>query len=291
MISANKNSFPSGAMGMAGGIDAHQHFWHYHPVTHNWINEDMAVIRKDFLPADLAPVLSGNNIDACVAVQADQSERETDFLIQLANENPFIKGVVGWVDLCAENIRERLLHYRQYPVVKGFRHILQGEEPGFMLQPGFLRGIAALKEFGFTYDILIYPKHLPAALELVKQFPDQPFVIDHMAKPFIKDGLIGEWKKGMQAIARYPNVYAKVSGMVTEADWKKWKALDFVPYLDTVTEAFGINRLLYGSDWPVCLVAASYADMIGMIRNYFLSFSPAEQASVFGGNAANFYHL
>lgn len=286
MISANKNSSPLG-----GGIDAHQHFWHYHPVTQNWINEDMAVIRKDFLPADLAPVLRENTIDACVAVQADQSEKETEFLIRLANENSFIKGVVGWVDLRAENIRERLLLYRQYPVVKGFRHILQGEEPGFMLQPGFLRGIAALKEFGFTYDILIYPKHLSAALELVKQFPDQPFVIDHMAKPFIKDGLIEEWKKGIQAIARYPNVYAKVSGMVTEADWNKWKALDFVPYLDTVTEAFGINRLLYGSDWPVCLVAASYADMIGMVRNYFLSFSPAEQASVFGGNAANFYHL
>ena len=287
MIAANKNSSPLGA----GGIDAHQHFWHYHPVTHNWINEDMAVIRKDFLPADLAPVLRENNINGCVAVQADESEKETDFLIQLANEHPFIKGVVGWVDLRAANIRERLVHYRQYPVVKGFRHILQGEEPGFMLQPGFLRGIAALKEFGFTYDILIYPKHLTAALELVKLFPGQPFVIDHMAKPFIKDGLIEEWKKGMRAIARYPNVYAKVSGMVTEADWKKWKALDFVPYLDAVTEAFGINRLLYGSDWPVCLVAASYTDMIGMVRNYFLSFSSAEQASVFGGNAANFYHL
>lgn len=290
MTNENKNSSPLGAGGM-GGVDAHQHFWHYDPIAHEWIDETMSVIRKDFLPIDLKPLLEQHQVDSCVAVQADQSEKETDFLIGLAAENPFIKGVVGWVDLRAANIRERLLHYQQYPIVKGFRHILQGEEPSFMLQPDFVRGITALKEFGYTYDILIYPKHLPAAIELVKQFPDQPFVIDHMAKPLIKAGLVDEWKKGMQALAQFPNVYCKVSGMVTEADWQNWKPDHFIPYLDTVTEAFGTGRLLYGSDWPVCLVAAHYTDMIGLVRNYFLSFSKEEQEAIFGGNAVKFYHL
>jgi L-fuconolactonase len=276
---------------MQPAIDAHQHFWKYDPVAHSWINDEMSVIRKDFLPADLSPLLQQNKITGCIAVQADQTEKETDFLIELAGKNSFIKGVVGWVDLRAENIRERLVHYQKYPVVKGFRHILQGEEPGFMLQPDFLRGVAALKEFGFTYDILIFPKHISAAIELVKQFPEQPFVIDHIAKPFIKDGLIDEWKNGMQIIAQFPNVYCKVSGMVTEADWKNWTKEDFTPYLDAVTESFGVNRLMYGSDWPVCLVAASYEKMISLIQDYFSSFTASEQELIMGGNATRFYRL
>lgn len=272
-------------------IDSHQHFWQYHPVTHDWINEDMAVIRKDFLPVELQPLLQQNNISGCIAVQADQSEKETDFLIQLATENTFIKGVVGWVDLRAENIRDRLLHYRQMPIVKGFRHILQGEDPAFMLQPDFIRGIAALQEFGFTYDILIFPKHLPATIALVEQFPEQPFVIDHIAKPFIKAGLPNEWKKGIKTIAQFPNVHCKISGMVTEADWKNWKKEDFIPYLDIVVENFGVSRLLYGSDWPVCLVAASYKKTIGLVRDYFSSFTVAEEELIFGKNATQFYRL
>ncbi|MDB5210362.1 MAG: amidohydrolase 2 [Sediminibacterium sp.] len=272
-------------------VDSHQHFWKYDPVVHEWINGDMSVIRKDFLPEDLLHVFQQNNIEGCVAVQADQSEKETDFLIGLANTNPFIKAVVGWVDLRAENIKERLAHYKQYPVVKGFRHILQGEDLSFMLQPDFLRGIAALQEFGFTYDVLIFPKHLSSAIELVKQFPEQPFVIDHMAKPFIKDGLIDDWKKGMRTLAQFPNVYCKISGMVTEAGWKNWKREDFTPYLDVVTESFGVNRLMYGSDWPVCLVAASYEKVLGLVKNYFSSFSPGEREAVFGGNASRFYGL
>ena len=272
-------------------IDAHQHFWQYHPVTHDWINEDMAVIRKNFSPVELQPLLQQNNISGCIAVQADQSEKETDFLIQLATENTFIKGVVGWVDLRAENIRDRLLHYHQMPIVKGFRHILQGEDPAFMLQPDFIRGIAALQEFGFTYDILIFPKHLPATIALVEQFPAQLFVIDHIAKPFIKAGLIDEWKKGIQMIAQFPNVHCKVGGMVTEADWKNWKKEDFIPYLDIVVKNFGVSRLLYGSDWPVCLVAASYEKTIGLVRDYFSSFTVAEEELIFGKNATQFYRL
>jgi len=285
------NGSPLGAGGVAGGIDAHQHFWKYDPVVHDWINEEMAVIRKDFLPGQLAPLLQQNNISGSVLVQVDQSEKETDLLIQLAKENPFIKGVVGWVDLRAENIRDRLEHYHQNKIVKGLRHILQGEDPKFMLQPDFLRGIAALQEFGFTYDILIFPKHLLAAIELVKQFPEQAFVIDHLAKPFIKAGLIDEWKKGMEMIAQFPNVSCKVSGMVTEADLKNWKREDFIPYLDVAVESFGVNRLMYGSDWPVCLVAASYEKVTGLVRNYFSSFSIAEQELIMGGNAFRFYHL
>jgi len=276
---------------ITGAIDAHQHFWQYHPVQHSWINDDMAVIRKNFSPADLQPVLQQNGVSGCVAVQADQTEAETDFLLQLAQKNDFIKGVVGWVDLRAANLRQKLEHYAQFRPVKGFRHILQGEEPAFMLQPDFIKGIGLLAKFNFTYDILIYPQHLQAAAALVQQFPDQPFVIDHIAKPFIKDGVIDGWKKDITAIAQYPNVHCKLSGMVTEADMRNWKPSDFTPYLDVVTEAFGINRLMYGSDWPVCLVAASYKDMMDIVKNYFSSFTAGEQQAVFRTNATAFYHL
>lgn len=272
-------------------IDAHQHFWHYHPDTHGWINEEMAVIRKDFLPSDLLPVLEENGVEGTVAVQADQTDKETEFLLSLAAEHDFIKGVVGWVDLRAADIRERLAAYASQKKLKGFRHILQGEEPAFMLQPSFQNGISALKEFGYTYDILIYPKHLEAAKELVKRNPDQPFVIDHIAKPYIKDGLVDEWKKGMQQLASFPNVFCKLSGMVTEADWKNWTKKDLLPYLDAVTEAFGTGRLLYGSDWPVCLVAASYEAMMQPVKEYFSSFTQSEQQQVFALNTLSFYHL
>ncbi len=272
-------------------IDAHQHFWHYNAEKHNWINDEMAVIRRDFLPADLAPVLTENGIDGCVAVQADQTEAETNFLIELAATNSFIKGVVGWVDLRADNIKERLQHYAQFNIVKGFRHVLQGEAPEFMLQPTFLNGIAALQEFDFTYDILIFPNHLKAALELVQQFPSQPFVIDHIAKPYIKDGLLADWIKDINVIAQHSNVQCKISGMVTEADFKQWKKEDFTPYIETVVKAFGIERIMFGSDWPVCLSAASYKDMVGIVKDYFTPFSIDEQALFFGRNAIQFYKL
>jgi L-fuconolactonase len=272
-------------------IDAHQHFWQYNVVKQAWIDDTMRVIRNDFFPEQLAPILIANQIDGCVAVQADQTEQETDFLIEQANKNPFIKAVVGWVDLKAPNLVERLAYYQQYPIVKGFRHILQGEDPSFMLSPEFTRGISALADFGYTYDILIYPKHLSAALELVIQFPNQPFVIDHLAKPFIKEGTIADWKIGMNALAQHSNVFCKLSGMVTEADWLHWNEADFTPYLDAVVASFGIERIMFGSDWPVCLVAASYEKMAAIVTNYFSQFSAAEQELVFGKNAIKFYHL
>lgn len=270
-------------------IDSHQHFWHYHPVKHDWIDDTMKVIRKDFLPADLQPVLQKHNIDGCIAVQADQTETETNFLLSLQKANNFIKGIVGWVDLRAANIKERLAYYKQFSAIKGFRHILQGEAPEFMVQQNFLNGIAALKEFDFTYDILIFPKHLPAAITLVQHFPEQKFIIDHIAKPYIKDGLIGEWKHAIKNIARHENVYCKISGMVTEADYSHWKQKDFTPYLDVVVEAFGSKRILYGSDWPVCQVAASYTKMLNIVKDYFATFSANEQDDFFGNNAAAFY--
>jgi len=272
-------------------IDTHQHYWKYDPVNYAWINDDMAVIRQDFLPADLQPVLAANGVAASIAVQADQTEQETDWLLQLADENPFIAGVVGWVDLRSPQLAERLQHYAQFSKLKGFRHVLQGEEPSFMLQSSFVNGIAQLQAHGFAYDILIFPQHLPAALQLVQQFPEQRFVIDHLAKPYIKQGLIGEWASGMKALAAHTNVYCKISGMVTEADWRKWSAADLHPYIDTVVQAFGTNRCMFGSDWPVCLVAAAYDKWLQTVQDFFAGFSTEEQAMVFGGNAKHFYQI
>jgi L-fuconolactonase len=272
-------------------IDAHQHFWRYHPATHEWISNEMSVITKDFLPADLAPILQENKVDGCIAVQANQSEKETAFLTALAKENDFIKGVVGWADLRANNIAERLAYYKQETLVKGFRHILQGEAPEFMLQPDFLHGISLLKDFGFCYDILVFPRHLEATLELIKKNPEQVFVIDHIAKPDIKNQLLTGWSGGMKTIAQYPNVHCKISGMVTEADWQNWTEEDLYPYLDVVTETFGINRLLYGSDWPVCLVAASYEQVMAPLKKYYAAFTQTEQQKIFGSNAVELYHL
>lgn len=272
-------------------IDTHQHYWRYDPVHYAWINDEMAVIRRDFLPADLQPVLTANSIAASIAVQADQTEQETDWLLQLADENPFIAGVVGWVDLRSPQVAERLQHYAQFSKLKGFRHVLQGEEPSFMLQPSFVNGIAQLHAHGFAYDILIFPQHLQAALQLVQQFPEQRFVIDHLAKPYIKQGLIGEWAAGMKALAAHTNVYCKISGMVTEADWRNWTAADLHPYIDTVVQAFGTNRCMFGSDWPVCLVAAAYDKWLQTVQDYFAGFSTEEQAMVFAGNAKHFYQI
>lgn len=272
-------------------IDTHQHFWKYDPVNYSWINDEMQVIRRDFLPGDLAVVLKENKVQGCVAVQADQTEAETDWLLELAAKNDFIQGVVGWVDLRSNAIEERLQHYTQFKKLKGFRHVLQGEEPSFMLQKDFLNGINKLNQFGFAYDILIFPQHLSAALQLVEQFPQQRFVVDHVAKPYIKDGKIDEWKAGMQQLAQYNNVYCKISGMVTEADWKTWTADQLKPYIDVVVESFGIDRIMYGSDWPVCLVASSYNKWIETVQNYFASFSVEDQQKVFSSNAINFYKL
>jgi L-fuconolactonase len=225
-------------------------------------------------------------------VQASQSEAETDELLAHAAAHPFIKGVVGWVDLQAPDVAERLAHYRQFGVLKGFRHVLQGEaDRALLLTPAFRRGIAALGPLGFTYDLLILPDQLGYARQLAADFPNQPFILDHLAKPPIKDQKIADWTRDVRALAALGNTWCKVSGLVTEADWQAWQPQDFRPYLDVVFEAFGTGRVAFGSDWPVCNVAGSYDAVVGLAHDYLAAFSEAEQAQFWGGNAADFYSL
>ena len=273
-------------------IDAHQHFWKYHPVKDAWITDDMKVIQRDFMPEDLEPVLLQYEFDGCVAVQADQSEQETLFLLELAEEHSFIKGVVGWVDLRAPNIDERLEYFSTFPKLKGFRHIVQGEpQDDFLLRKDFCRGISFLQQYQFTYDILIHPRHLKYTKEFVQRFPNQRFVIDHLAKPFIKEQIWEEWKSDMDAVGELSNVHCKISGMVTEADWKNWKVDDFTIYFESVWECFGPQRVMFGSDWPVCLVAADYKQVCQIIEEHTVFLSKAEKAKLWGLNAQQFYNL
>lgn len=272
-------------------IDAHQHFWKYSPVKDAWITDDMKIIQRDFLPNDLAPVLASNGIDGCVAVQADQSEEETRFLLSLADEHDFIKGVVGWGDLRADNLSERLTYFSKYKKLKGFRHIIQGEPAGFMSDRKFIQGVKKLADFNFTYDLLLYHHQLPEAIQFVQQLPEVKIVVDHLAKPSIRTGDIAAWKRDIASLAAFKNIHCKVSGMVTEADWKNWKANDFTPYLDVLFSAFGAERILYGSDWPVCLVAATYQQQLSIAQTYLSTFSEHEKTLVMGENARKFYNL
>ena len=273
-------------------IDSHQHFWRYDAVRDAWITDSMAVLKRDFLPEDLGVELTTNGIDASVAVQADQSENETKFLLELAENNSRIAGVVGWVDLLSSRVSERLEYFSHSSKLRGFRHIAQAEpDDRFLLRKEFVDGVAQLSTFGFSYDILIYARQLPAAIALVAQLPEQRFVIDHCAKPEIKLRKLLPWKAQIREIAQNKSVYCKVSGLITEADWKFWKADDFKPYLDVVFDAFGAERLMFGSDWPVCLPAGTYRQAKQLIEDYVKGFSPADNARVFGGNAARFYRL
>lgn len=273
-------------------IDSHQHFWNYEPEKHLWIDDEMSVIKRDFLSDDLQKVFAENGVDACVAVQADQTTEETNFLISIAENNNFIKGVVGWVNLRSESIEEDLLKYKKYDVVKGFRHVVQGEQDhNFMLRPEFLRGIELLGKYDLCYDILIFPHQLGAALELVKKFPNQKFVIDHIAKPYIKDGFFEGWAVMMREIAKHQNVYCKISGMITEAGYKTWTTEQVHPYMKLVLESFGAGRVMYGSDWPVCLVAGNYSMVKSLVTDFISDLSQEQQNAIMGGNAAKFYNL
>jgi L-fuconolactonase len=273
-------------------IDSHQHFWRYNQEDFSWVTDDMAILRRDFLPADLLPELSGNGMDGSVLVQASQSDEETQSLLCWANEHEQIKGVVGWVDLSTAGVEKQLQRLSTSAKLCGFRHIVQAEpDDRFMLRPDFCRGIGQLKQFRFTYDILIYPSQLPAAVELVGRFPEQPFVIDHLAKPEIRSKSLDGWAKHMRLLGQAPNVHCKLSGMVTEADWRTWRPDDFVPYLDVVFEAFGPDRLMFGSDWPVCLVAASYRQVKSLVEDYIGRVAPQRMESIFGHNAMCFYGL
>lgn len=273
-------------------IDAHQHFWHYDPIEYGWISDTNAPLKQDFLPDDLKPLMDRTGIAATVAVQARQSLAETDWLLDLADQYDLIKGVVGWVDLQSVEVGEQLQRYIQRPKLRGIRHIVQ-DEPGdrFMLRPDFLRGLSLLSELNLTYDLLLFPKHLPIAVDVVKQFPTQRFVLDHIAKPFIETQTVAPWQDDIRALARCENVYCKISGMVTEAAWHNWKLDDFKYYLDVVFDCFGPDRLMFGSDWPVCTLAANYAEVVLIVQHYVRGLSGDQQERIFGGNAARFYGL
>jgi L-fuconolactonase len=273
-------------------IDAHQHFWRYSAEEYGWIGPGMAVLERDHLPGDLAPLLEGARVGGTVAVQARQTLAETAWLLELAAEHEFIKGVVGWVDLCGPDLRAQLERFGSDPGFRGVRHVVQDEaDEWFMLRDEFLHGIRALAEFDLTYDILIYAHQLPVACEMVARFPEQPFVLDHIAKPLIKDGVLEPWASGIKRLAAYSNVACKVSGMVTEADWSAWQPAQMQPYLDAVCEAFGPDRILFGSDWPVCTLAGSYEQVIGLVSDFVGQLSVDEQTAVLGENARKFYNL
>lgn len=272
-------------------IDAHVHFWNYHPVKDAWITDTMKFLKQDFLPADLLPLIENNKTDGCVAVQADQSEHETGFLLELAAAYQQIRGIVGWVDLRADNIEERLQYFSGFPLVKGFRHIVEAEPAGFLLGDSFQRGISALSAYGFTYDILVNRHQLNDVLKFADRFPDQRMVIDHCAKPGIRKGEIRDWDRQIREIAQQPNLYCKLSGLLTEAAWEHWNAATFAPFLDTVFDAFGCKRLMYGSDWPVMLLSGRYARWKELLENYMKGFSDDDRAAVFGLTAKDFYSI
>ncbi len=274
-------------------IDSHHHLWQYDPVEYDWIDEDMARLKQDFLISDLKETLVNNQIDGSVVVQARQSMEETLWLLSLANECSEIKGVVGWIDLKAADLESQLTSLKPYEKLVGFRHVLQGEtDPNFMLDPAFIGGLKLLAQYGFTYDLLIYADQLPTALEMLKQVPDLPVVIDHIAKPNIKTGEgFYKWKLAMESLSKNPNIYCKVSGMVTEANWHNWRYQLFIPYLTTIFECFGNGRIMFGSDWPVCLVAGEYSEIKQIIDNYLSVKDEDTLAKIFGLNAVNFYQL
>lgn len=275
---------------MSVRIDAHQHFWRYRASDYPWIDERMGTLQRDYLPADLRPQLDAIGFDTSIAVQARHAEEETEWLLALSDEHPWIAGVVGWVDLSAPDARDRIARLARHPKLVGLRHIVQDEpDDRYLLGEAFCRGVSELGAFGLTYDVLIFARHLPVAIEFVARFPDQPFVLDHLAKPDIRRGAIDTWARDIRRLAQFPNVCAKISGLVTEADWSNWSADDLRRYIAVAYDCFGPDRLMIGSDWPVCLLAADYARAMSVAID-FLAGQPGDAvAAVFGGTAGRMY--
>jgi L-fuconolactonase len=272
-------------------VDAHQHFWRYDPVRYSWIDGSMMPLCRDVLPADAKREMDAAGFDGCIAVQALQTVDETRWLLSLADSYPFIVGVVGWVDLQSPAVADDLEALAAHPKLVGIRHIVQSEPDDFLSRPAFRRGVAVLQRFGLTYDILIYGRHLPAAVELVGAFPCQPFVLDHLAKPDIRSGAVEEWAAELRRLAAFPNVCGKLSGLVTEADWRAWTPDQLRPYIDVAFDCFGPERLMIGSDWPVCTLAAGYADTMRVVLDYVARCSGSEREAVLGGTARRFWNL
>ena len=273
-------------------IDSHHHFWHYNVEDYGWIKDSMSVIRRDFLPVDLAQTIRGAGVDGVVSVQARQSLEETRWLLELAGENSFVRGVVGWAPLISPDIGKILDELAANRKLRSLRHVLQSEPDEFyMLREDFDHGLAALRGHDLAYDILIFERHLPQTIQFVDRHPQQVFVLDHLAKPRIKERQLQPWRKHIMELAERSNVYCKISGMVTEADFANWTEADLRPYFETVLEAFGPNRLMFGSDWPVCLVACDYARWVSLVKSWIKQLSAAEQARVMGGTAVEAYRL
>ena len=273
-------------------IDTHHHFWNYNPVEFDWIDDNMATLRRSFLPEDLEKTISGCGVTGVVSVQARQILEETDWLLNLASENEFIKGVVGWVPLASINIELILEKYTSSKWLKGVRHVVQGEpDPEFILGKEFNEGIKLLKNFNLVYDILIFEHQLPNTIRFVDQHPDQVFVLDHIAKPVIRVNKITDWAKNLRELAKRENVFCKISGMVTEANFSEWTEEQLQPYFDVVLEAFGPERLMFGSDWPVCLVATRYNRWLEIVKKQITRFSQMEQDQILYKNALKVYHL
>jgi len=273
-------------------IDTHQHFWKYNDRDYVWMTAGMGKLRRDHLPTDLSPLINQAGISATVAVQARQCLEESTWLLQLADEFPFIRAVVGWVDLSSDRLVEQLEQFAQHPKFRGVRHVVHDEpDDNFMLRKSFLNGLSQLKRFGLTYDLLLFPRHLPVACDVVKRFPDQLFVLDHIAKHPVQAREMEPWARDLKRLAEFANVSCKISGLVTEAKWNSWEARDFEPYLDVVLSAFGPRRLMIGSDWPVCTLAADYASVINLETDYIARLSGDEQQAILQKNPIQFYSI
>ena len=273
-------------------IDAHQHFWQYDPVKHSWINDEMSVIRKDFGPAELYPILQELNIDGTVAVQADETDAETAYLLKLAAENDFIKAVVGWIDLKTEGLDQRLEDYKGKSKLVGFRAIMQGQPDELYLKnEQFNKNVQLLAKHGYTYDLLVFHHQLPSLVRFTDKLPDNKLILDHIAKPDIKNKNIKDWKEQIKILAGHPNIYCKLSGIITEADYKRWSYDDVIPYIETAAEYFGVDRICFGTDWPVCLVAGSYRQVYEIIEKFSLQLDQQDREKLFGLNTAIFYNI
>lgn len=272
-------------------IDSHQHFWYYSPERESWIPDEMSKIRKDFLPMDLLPVLDKNRMDGCILVQADDSEVETELLLDFASRHSFVKGVVGWVELRSENVMERLIHYSENPLLKGIRHTLQAYPAAYMLEKPFKNGLGKLSQFNLTFDLLVLEHQLETAVELVKAFPQQTFILDHLAKPSISRGISRKWVHGINELGAAGNVWCKVSGFLVETENFNWAPEEFTPFFEVVFQAFGEERLMYGSDWPVCLAAGEYEDTLRPVEHFFSTKGENVLGKIMGENATLIYRL
>lgn len=272
-------------------IDSHQHFWRYEAREYGWIDATLAGLRRDFLPDEAAREMAAAGFDGGIAVQARQTLEETRFLLALADAHPSVLGVIGWVDLQSPAVEIDLEAVAGHPKLLGVRHIVQSEPDDFLSRPAFNRGVACLASRGLSYDVLVYERQLPAMIEFVMRFPEQRFILDHLGKPDVRYGRFDAWARQMRTLAGRPNVSCKLSGLVTEADWRSWNSKGLRPYIETAAEYFGPDRLMIGSDWPVCTVAGTYGDTMAVVLDATADWPVFARDAVLGGTAARLWNL